>query len=1058
MKKKSCAHNARSVFSARLLLSIVLILIVLGLLSIGSGLSIGRRVDAASAQPTPTPNAGAPQFGSQISDHAMQQIAALDQEKESRTPLQRKIDSRLLYTMRMARNEPVANGIAQMDTGLAADAKGLIAVDISANVSPLLTKRLNAIGSQIIVSFPQYHSITALVPMVEIERIAGFAGVRFVAPKQDAETSGQNKPSDNAQGFSGPFYSSDILSTTSRADLNARAGNVRRQILSQLALSSTTGPVVSEGDKAHAADAARMVTGADGTGLKIGVLSDGVASLAAKQATGDLPASVTVLPGQAGPATGDEGTAMLEIVHDVAPGAQLYFATAFTSITSFAQNIKDLRTAGCDIIVDDVSYYNETPFQNGQAASVVSPTNMGIVVQAVNDVTIGPQAGALYFSSAANSGNKNDGTSGVWEGDFVNGGASSAPLPGGLTLHDFGGSTFDTLTVGGRPVLKWSDPVGDSANDYDLYVLNAAGTAVVASSTNIQSGTQDPWEDIGAVRNAGERIVIAKKSGAADRYLHLNTNRGRLTISTSGVIYGHNGGLNTISVAAVPAGPAVFSAPAFGPYPNPFTTSNIVETFSSDGLRRIFYNADGTQITVGDVSSTGGQVLQKPDIAAADGVSTGTAGFSPFFGTSAAAPHAAALAAILKTASPASTNAQIYSAMVNNALDIETAGVDRDSGAGIFMPVRSLAAMGLAGPAVLDSGSVSTTEARGNGNGRLEANETVSMTVQLNNVGTAGATVVSATLSTSTPGVYITDGGVRSYPDIAASAGNVNSAPYFFGLSSTFPCAATIDFALTVTYAGGSTPQTFNFTVATGAPTTVSTALDATAPPSDPTYVAATGGQTGRLFRNGFASACVSGLKTYPGLGATTGSRRYDAYTFTASGTGCTTVTLTTNTNTLFLAGYNSSGFVPSNPGTNYLADAGVSAATTSFSINTVAGQQYTVVVHDINPGGGSGTNYTLTVSGPVSGGCQIVTAATVSISGRVMTASGRAINGATVTITDTNGAIRTTRTNMFGFYRFDGVQAGQSYIFGASARGYTFVPQLFTVDGGSTSLDLVAQ
>ncbi|HTK37513.1 MAG TPA: hypothetical protein VL325_03380, partial [Pyrinomonadaceae bacterium] len=159
MNKKSSAPSARSVFSPRLLLSIVLIFVVLGLLSMGSGLSIGRHVDAASARPTPTPNADALRFGSQISDQAMQQIAALNQEKESRTPPQRKIDSRLLYTMRMARNEPVASGIAQMDTGLAADSKGLIAVDISANVSPLLTKRLTSIRAQIIVSFPQYHSI-----------------------------------------------------------------------------------------------------------------------------------------------------------------------------------------------------------------------------------------------------------------------------------------------------------------------------------------------------------------------------------------------------------------------------------------------------------------------------------------------------------------------------------------------------------------------------------------------------------------------------------------------------------------------------------------------------------------------------------------------------------------------------------------------------------------------------------------------------------------------------------------------------------------------------------
>ena len=74
-----------------------------------------------------------------------------------------------------------------------------------------------------------------------------------------------------------------------------------------------------------------------------------------------------------------------------------YYATANTSLASFAQNIKDLRTAGCDIIIDDFSYFVESPFQNGQAASVVSPTNAGLLIQSVNEVTVGSQAGALYF-------------------------------------------------------------------------------------------------------------------------------------------------------------------------------------------------------------------------------------------------------------------------------------------------------------------------------------------------------------------------------------------------------------------------------------------------------------------------------------------------------------------------------------------------------------------------------------------------------------------------------------------------------------------------------------
>src|SRR5262249_2356014 len=163
------------------------------------------------------------------------------------------------------------------------------------------------------------------------------------------------------------------------------------------------------------------------------------------------------------------------------------------TITQFATNITTLRTTfNCDIIVDDVGYFVETPFQDGQTG-VVSNTNGGIVTQAVNDVVA---AGALYFSSAANSGNKNDATSGTWEGDFVSGG-TLALVPGGNVL-DFDttagvAQTNNLTTGGGNPIgLYWSDPLGGSSNDYDLFVLNSTATAVAASSTNIQAGTTDP--------------------------------------------------------------------------------------------------------------------------------------------------------------------------------------------------------------------------------------------------------------------------------------------------------------------------------------------------------------------------------------------------------------------------------------------------------------------------------------------------------------------------------------------------------------------------------------
>ncbi|WP_162197882.1 MULTISPECIES: hypothetical protein [unclassified Methanosarcina] len=83
-----------------------------------------------------------------------------------------------------------------------------------------------------------------------------------------------------------------------------------------------TGSVSTEGDLIHNSSRLRQLHGVSGAGIKIWIISDGVDSLGAAVASGDLPPDVHVLSNKIG---GDEGTAMLEIVHDIAPGAELYF-------------------------------------------------------------------------------------------------------------------------------------------------------------------------------------------------------------------------------------------------------------------------------------------------------------------------------------------------------------------------------------------------------------------------------------------------------------------------------------------------------------------------------------------------------------------------------------------------------------------------------------------------------------------------------------------------------------------------------------------------------------
>ena len=165
------------------------------------------------------------------------------------------------------------------------------------------------------------------------------------------------------------------------------------------------GSITSEADSQMQAAAARQTFGVDGTGQKVGILSDSfdagenLPTRASNDiATGDLPGPgnpcgyttpVQVLVEGKKPASiSDEGRGMAQLVHDLAPGAQLAFSSSGTTADDMANNVRALRTAGSTVIVDDITYFDEPFFQEGPIST------------AVNEVTA---AGIPYYSSAANS-------------------------------------------------------------------------------------------------------------------------------------------------------------------------------------------------------------------------------------------------------------------------------------------------------------------------------------------------------------------------------------------------------------------------------------------------------------------------------------------------------------------------------------------------------------------------------------------------------------------------------------------------------------------------------
>ena len=421
---------------------------------------------------------------------------------------------------------------------------------------------------------------------------------------------------------------------------------------------SRRGSETTEGDAILRADLLRQM-GFDGSGVKIGIISDGANDLADAQSSNDLPSNVTVYgncttrsaiaplcePGW----TCNEGTAMAEIIHDIAPGAELAIGAVDTSLEFISRIDQLVNEFGADIIVDDLGFLTEPFFSDGPVAQAVANVADDIV----------------YISAAGD-------TPQHYETDYFPGDFLLLDTP--VNLHDFGkaaGGALDgslNLEIGPGSyllgVLQWNDQFGSSGNDYDLLLGNIAETELLCAgcfSGAFQEGVGNPFESVCYHNNSNEtqlgKIAIYRFAGNDVRVeMHFRGND--ITIEypiPEGSIFGHAAVSDVLAVGAINA-----DEPG----------NDELASYSSQGPSRI------------DFPSL--QVRPKPDLVAIDGVSvTGTGGFpSTFFGTSAAAAHVAGIAALLTEAALEATPTDIRNALKSGAVDLGAPGDDDLYGTG----------------------------------------------------------------------------------------------------------------------------------------------------------------------------------------------------------------------------------------------------------------------------------------------------------------------------------------------------------------------------------------
>ena len=449
---------------------------------------------------------------------------------------------------------------------------------------------------------------------------------------------------------------------------------VPRRNLPPVGAQPRTGSVTTQGDQILGTAQFRQATGLTGSGVSVGIISDGAGDIAQDQATGDLPTNPAPYVDAKLPGSGFEGTAMMEIVYDMAPGAKLGFCGPATTV-DFVTCLDDFGagTGGFTpaIIADDLGFPGVALFTDGGFASAVKSfavahPNIRLTSAAGNDAQ-------QFWSGTWTPTPVNVTVNGVKYTQAQNFGNAIAPT----TSMTFPVAAGDTVTY----LLEWDDTwVASNAvtsttpndpNDYDVFLtdtsgnvlacnqgINLGGAASPPSPTScVVSGTPGPNNTPGPQPAQGNSYTN-NSSSTQQLQLHIYYGAGNPGPHLKVMVSANNHSF--VLVPNTPAG-SIYGQSAL-PAPYEITTTAIDATGAAAGNNTIEPYASQGPVFFSQ-PATGTSTRQKPDFTAVDCVLvTGVGGFgtansgtppsATFCGTSATSEAVAAIMALLEQAYP----------------------------------------------------------------------------------------------------------------------------------------------------------------------------------------------------------------------------------------------------------------------------------------------------------------------------------------------------------------------------------------------------------------------